>query len=57
MSETSYLICAHCGEPAPLKNAEPPTSTLWLYETSLFFHCPNCGVQYTLPVRVMAPRP
>ena len=52
MSETTHLICAHCGGDVSLSNATnvPVTGVLTSYDSQVAFNCPKCGIKYPLPV-------
>jgi hypothetical protein len=60
MSETTHLICAHCGHDNPLSNAAPLQVVdgrlpviyyIGMPEgPSVFFHCQICDADYKLPI-------
>lgn len=48
MSETTHLICAHCGADTAVSNSAPQGSVLAILRGSLIFHCSSCGARYPL---------
>ena len=53
MSETTHIICAHCGKDNKISNYIGTDGTLSLtnltYEIVLIFTCQYCKYQYHLP--------
>ena len=57
MSETTHIICAHCGKDHAVSNRKDLGTeilSISLFEIFpyifLWFNCPDCKVKYALPV-------
>lgn len=57
MTETTHIICAHCGADNSVSNSQESDGTLKVMRIStglaLFFECQNCKIEYKLPATCM----